>query len=203
MDAIEMDTEQQAWQGQQNNAISTTGTAGKGNRWLILQASACPARCAKDVLFMSEKRRRRSMSNVVSNQQARATLSSSRERLRSVTLWIMQGALALLFLFTGGSKLLLPTHVLLAQMALPLPIWFLRLIGVIEVAGALGLILPQLTRIKPGLTPLAAGGLALEMVGATLVTVIALGVAPALFPLVVGLLAAFVAYGRGPRWRSA
>ena len=143
------------------------------------------------------------MSNVLSNQQRSANLSSSRERIRGVMLWIMQGALALLFLFTGGSKLLLPTNVLLAQMALPLPIWFLRVIGVIEVAGALGLILPQLTRIKPVLTPLAAGGLALEMVGATIVTVIAQGAAPALFPLVVGLLAGFVAYRRGYQWRSA
>ena len=143
------------------------------------------------------------MSNVLSNQQARAHLSSSRERIMSVTLWIIQGALALLFLFTGGFKLLVPTDVLLAQMVLPLPIWFIRFIGVIEVAGALGLILPQLTRIKPGLTPLAACGLALEMVGATILTVIALGVAPALMPLIVGLLAVFVAYERGRRWRSA
>ena len=143
------------------------------------------------------------MRNVLSNQQARAHLSSSRERIMSVTLWIIQGALALLFLFTGGFKLLVPTDVLLAQMALPLPIWFIRFIGVIEVAGALGLILPQLTRIKPGLTPLAACGLALEMVGATIVTVIAMGVAPALMPLIVGLLAVFVAYERGHRWRSA
>ena len=143
------------------------------------------------------------MSNVLSTQQARVNLSSSRERMRSMTLWTMQGALALLFLFTGGSKVLLPTTVLLAQMALPLPIWFLRVIGGVEVAGALGLILPQLTHIKPVLTPLAAGGLALEMVGSTIVSVIALGAAPALFPLVVGLLAVFVAYGRGRRWRSA
>jgi hypothetical protein len=143
------------------------------------------------------------MNKVLSNQRARANLSSSRERMMSVTLWTIQGALALLFLFAGGSKLLLPTNVLLAQMALPLPIWFIRFIGVIEVAGALGLILPQLTRIKPGLTPLAACGLALEMVGATIVTVIAMGVAPALMPLIVGLLAVFVAYGRGQRWRSA
>ena len=99
--------------------------------------------------------------------------------------------------------MLLPTNVLLGQMALPLPIWFLRVIGVIEVAGSLGLILPQLTHIKPVLTPLAACGLALEMVGATIVTVIAMGVPPALMPLIVGLLAVFVAYQRGQRWRSA
>lgn len=143
------------------------------------------------------------MSNVLSSQQGSATLSSSRERLRSVTVWIMQGALALLFLFAGGSKVLLPAAVLLAQMVLPLPIGLYRVIGVVEVAGALGLILPQLTRIKPWLTPLAAAGLALEMMGATIVTVIAQGVASALFPLLIGLLAAFVAYGRGRQWRSA
>ncbi len=143
------------------------------------------------------------MRNVVINQQARANLSVRQQRMRSVTLWIIQGALALLFLFTGGFKLLVPTTVLQAQLALPLPIWFIRAIGVVEAVGALGLILPQLTRIKPWLTPLAAGGLALEMVGATIVTVIALGVAPALMPLVVGLLAVFVAYGRGTRRRSA
>jgi hypothetical protein len=143
------------------------------------------------------------MSNVLSKHQARAPLASSRERMRSVTLWTIQGVLALLFLFTGGFKLLVPTNVLQAQLALPLPIWFIRFIGVIEVAGALGLVLPQLTRIKPVLTPLAACGLALEMVGATIVTVIAMGVAPALMPLIVGLLAVFVAYGRGQRWRSA
>jgi hypothetical protein len=143
------------------------------------------------------------MSNVLSTQQRRTHPSSSRARLRGVIFWIMQGALALLFLFSGGIKLLLPTNVLLAQMALPLPIWFFRFIGMIEVAGALGLILPQLTRVKPGLTPLAAGGLALEMIGATIVTVIAQGVAPALFPLVVGLLAGFVCYGRGYQRRSA
>ncbi len=143
------------------------------------------------------------MSNVLSNQQARANLSVRRERMMSVTLWTIQGALSLLFLFAGGSKLILSANVLLAQMALPLPIWFIRFIGVIEVAGALGLILPQLTRIKPFLTPLAACGLALEMIGATIVTVIGMGVAPALMPLIVGFLAVFVAYGRGQRWRSA
>jgi hypothetical protein len=123
--------------------------------------------------------------------------------MRSVTLWSAQVALALLFLFTGGFKLLVPTNVLQAQLALPLPIWLIRALGVVEVAGALGLILPQLTRIKPFLTPLAAGGLALEMLGATIITVMALGVAPALMPLVVGLLAVFVAYERGRRRRSA
>ena len=111
-------------------------------------------------------------------------------------LWIVQGLLALIFLFAGGMKLVQPLEVLTEQM--PLPGLFVRCIGVAEVLGALGLILPGLLRIRPGLTPLAAAGLVLIMIGATGLTLAGGAVAPALIPLVVGLLAAFVAYGR---WR--
>src|SRR5881409_4113219 len=71
----------------------------------------------------------------------------------NVALWIVQGLLAALFLFAGGAKLVLP----LDQMAGPvaLPGWFLRFLGVAEVLGALGLVLPGLLRIRSGLTSLA------------------------------------------------
>ncbi len=113
-------------------------------------------------------------------------------------LWIVQGLLALLFLFTGGMKLVLPIEELTKQM--PLPGWFVRFIGVAEVLGAIGLILPGLLRIRPGLTPLAAAGLVILMIGATVFTLATADIALALIPLVVGLLSAFVAYGR---WRLA
>jgi hypothetical protein len=64
----------------------------------------------------------------------------------------------------------------------------------------LGLILPGLLRTRPGLTPLAAAGLVIIMIGATVITLMAGEVVAALISLVVGLLAAFVAYGR---WRVA
>ena len=115
-------------------------------------------------------------------------------------LWVVQALLALLFLFAGGVKLILPVEEMTKQMPLPLPGLFLRFIAVAEVLGALGLILPGLLRIRPGLTPLAAAGLVIIMIGATVVTLAGGAVAPALIPLVVGLLAAFVAYGR---WRLA
>jgi uncharacterized membrane protein YphA (DoxX/SURF4 family) len=115
-------------------------------------------------------------------------------------LWIVQGLLALIFLYAGGLKLVLPLEVMTEQMPLPLPGWFLRFIAVAEVLGAIGLILPGLLRIRPGLTPLAAAGLVINMIGATVVTLAGGGVAPALIPLVVGLLSALVAYGR---WRLA
>ena len=116
----------------------------------------------------------------------------------NVALWIAQGLLAAIFLFAGGMKLLLPVEELTAQM--PLPGLFVRLIGVVEVLGAIGVILPGLVRIRPGLTPLAAAGLVIIMIGATVFTLATGNIAMAPIPLVVGLLAAFVAYGR---WRLA
>ncbi len=113
-------------------------------------------------------------------------------------LWIVQALLALIYLFTGGMKLLLPIEELTAQM--PLPGLFVRFIGICEVLGAIGLILPALLRIRPGLTPLAAAGLVIIMIGATVFTATTMDAALALIPLVVGLFAAFVAYGR---WRLA
>ncbi|HZE72892.1 MAG TPA: DoxX family protein [Pyrinomonadaceae bacterium] len=121
----------------------------------------------------------------------------------NIVFWIIQVLLALLFLFAGGTKLVLPIEVL-KSMGSPnqvqLPGLFIRFIGVCEVLGALGLILPGLLRIRPALTPLAAAGLAIIMIGATVLTIIGDGVGLALIPLVVGVLAAFVAYGR---WRLA
>ena len=113
-------------------------------------------------------------------------------------LWIVQGLLAALFLFAGGAKLVLP----LDQMAGPvaLPGWFLRFLGVAEMLGALGLILPERLRIRSSLTPLAAAGLVIIMIGATVVTLVGGMVAVAMMNVVVALLAAFVAYGR---WRLA
>jgi DoxX-like family len=113
-------------------------------------------------------------------------------------LWIVQGLLAALFLFAGGAKLVMPLDQMTGPVALPG--WFLRFLGVAEVLGALGLVLPGLLRIRPGLTPLAAAGLVIIMIGATVVSSVGGMVAVALMNVVVALLAAFVAYGR---WRLA
>jgi hypothetical protein len=109
-------------------------------------------------------------------------------------LWIVQVLLALLFLFAGGMKLVLPIEEMTQQITMPG--WFLRFIGVCEVLGALGLIFPWLLRIRPGLTPLAAAGLVIIMIGAVVTTLATVDVATALIPFAVGILAAFVAYGR-------
>src|SRR5436190_20723758 len=88
----------------------------------------------------------------------------------SIALWTVQGLLAAAFLVSGATKLSQPKEKLLQNMA-----WVEdfsqraeRLIGALEVLGAFGVILPALTGILPWLTPLAALGLVLTMVGAAL-----------------------------------
>jgi len=114
----------------------------------------------------------------------------------NIALWIIQALLALLFLFAGGMKLVMPIEEMTQQIAMPG--LFLRFIGVCEVLGGLGLVLPWLLRIRPGLTPLAAIGLVIIMIGATVTTIMTGQIAISLVPVVVGVLCLFVAYGR---WR--
>jgi hypothetical protein len=116
----------------------------------------------------------------------------------NVALWIVQILLAALFLFAGGMKLAGPID----QTGAPVqfPDAFLVFIGVVEVLGALGLILPALLRVAPGLTPLAALGLMILMAGAVVTGLMMGALAGSLIPLGVGILAAFVAWGR---WRRA
>jgi uncharacterized membrane protein YphA (DoxX/SURF4 family) len=113
------------------------------------------------------------------------------------TLWTVQWLLALLFLFAGGMKLIMPLEALTPPGQGPsLPGPFLRFIGVAEVLGALGLVLPWLLRIRPALTPLAAAGLVIIMIGATVISIAGGLFAGALISVITGILAAFVAYGR-------
>ena len=118
----------------------------------------------------------------------------------NVTLWIVQILLGALFVFAGGMKLVMSADQLAGPMPMPVSIGFLRFIGVCEALGGVGLILPGLLRILPGLTPLAAAGLVIIMIGATILT-LSMGMAgSAAIPAAVGILCAFVAYGR---WRLA
>jgi uncharacterized membrane protein YphA (DoxX/SURF4 family) len=113
-------------------------------------------------------------------------------------LWTIQILLAGLFIFSGGLKWVTPIEEMLKQTPVAMSGAFLHFIGVCEILGGLGLILPGLLRIKPGLTPLAAAGLVIIMIGATVITLMAPSPATALIPFATGVLAAFVAYGR---WR--
>ena len=109
---------------------------------------------------------------------------------------VLQGVLALLFLYTGVFKLVASPDKLSGPMSLPLA--FLRFLGACEVLGAFGLVLPTALRIRPGLTPLAAALLVIIMIGATVLTAYAGQTGLAIGPAVIGVLLVLVAYGR---WR--
>jgi uncharacterized membrane protein YphA (DoxX/SURF4 family) len=116
------------------------------------------------------------------------------DRKLNVLLWVLQVLLAMLFMFSGVMKFVMPVEEMTKQIALPG--WFLHFIGVSEILGAIGLILPGILRIRTGLTPLAAAALAVIMIGATAVNLKTGQRGAALTTVVIGLLLVFLAYNR-------
>ena len=115
-----------------------------------------------------------------------------------IALWVAQVLLAVAFLGAGAMKLSQPKKKLVENMA-----WVedfsqgtVRLIGALEVVGAIGIVLPALTGILPWLTPLAALGLVLLMAGAVYTHLRRSEYSVITVPAVLLILAAFVAYGR-------
>jgi uncharacterized membrane protein YphA (DoxX/SURF4 family) len=115
----------------------------------------------------------------------------------NIILWILQVLLALAFL-AHGILMLVPPPEVAVQMNAFLPRWFSLFIGVAEVLAAVGLTLPGLTRILPGLVAAAAAGLMIVMVSATGVHLSRGEFGSAATTFVLLLLATVVAYGR---WR--
>lgn len=115
------------------------------------------------------------------------------------TVWIVSGLLAVAFLFIGSTKVVPPAAELEA-MAQGVPVVLLKIAGYAEVLGALGLILPAATRIAPILTPLAASGLVVTMIGATITNIIIGTYAIIPMTVILGVLAAFVAWARFGRY---
>jgi putative oxidoreductase len=116
----------------------------------------------------------------------------------NIALWVVQVLLAAMFLMAGANKLFQS----IAELSKMLP-WvtevpegLVRFIGISELLGGLGLLLPSILRIKPNLTPLAAVGLAVVMVLAAIFH-ISKGEASVIgINFVVIALALFVAWGR-------
>ena len=111
------------------------------------------------------------------SQSADSSHATSSRKI-SIALWTLQSLLAVIFVMTGAMKLLTPADVMEAQS--PLPLALVRFVGLCEVAGALGMILPGLLRIRPSLTPLAAGGLVALMIFATILTPVMISPDPVL-----------------------
>ena len=114
-----------------------------------------------------------------------------------ILLWVLQVLLALAFL-AHGVMLLVPPAAIAAQLNASLPRWFQVFLGVAEVLAAIGLTLPGLTRIQPRLVPLAAAGIMIVMVSATIFHLTRGEVSAAMTTIVLLAMATFVAY---MRWR--
>ena len=86
----------------------------------------------------------------------------------SIALWVAQGFAALVFLMTGALKVVTPKDKLATKMhwAATWPAHRIKLLGLAEIAGAFGLVLPGVLHIAPILTPIAAVCLAVLMLGA-------------------------------------
>jgi hypothetical protein len=109
-------------------------------------------------------------------------------------LWALQVLLAALFLFAGAAKLAMPAAELARQTGVPALL--MQFVSLAELAGGLGLLLPGLVRFHRELTPLAAAGLVVVMVGAVVLSALRVSLGAAALPLVVGLLLVTVVRGR-------
>ncbi len=119
-----------------------------------------------------------------------------------VALWIVAGLLAVAFLASGATKLVQPKEKLVAS-GMPalenFSVGAIKAIGALELLAAVGLILPAALGIAPVLVPLAAVGLVLMMVGATITHLRRHEVQAIVVPLALLAMAALVAWGRlGP-----
>lgn len=116
-----------------------------------------------------------------------------------IGLWVVQGLLAFAFAGAGLMKLTTPSDQLVAAgmaWVTDAPAFLPKFIGLSELAGAIGLILPAATRIQPKLTPIAAALLAFVMVLAVLTHVLYADFGGMMPSVVLGALSAFVAWGR-------
>lgn len=115
----------------------------------------------------------------------------------NIVLWLLQALLAAQFLFHGGF-LLFPPAQFVALLNEAFPLWFRLFLGVAELLAGVGLILPGVTRILPWLTPLAALGITIVTVSASVLHFSRGEVGSGLTTVILFVMAAFVAY---MRWR--
>ena len=113
----------------------------------------------------------------------------------NILLWVLQSLLALAFL-AHGLMLLFPPASVAEQMNAALPRWFWLFLGVAEVAAAVGLTLPGLTRIQPRLVAWAAAGIMTVMISATIYHLMRGEISSAIITFVLLMIATFVWYMR-------
>ena len=134
------------------------------------------------------------MSDTGTARGPRGASTAGRGRVLNVALWVLQVLLALMFVMAGASKVF--GEAVMVEMFATIGVgqWFRHVVGVLEIAGAVGVLIPRLSG-------LAALGLVCLMVGAAITNVFVLGASP-LTPIVLMVVGAFVAWGRWPRTRA-
>jgi uncharacterized membrane protein len=126
--------------------------------------------------------------------QTPSTTATTRKRLLSIALWTLQVVLALTFAMAGFAKVGGDAAMVEMFATIAIGQWFRYLVGALEIAGALGVLVPRLSG-------LAALGLLCLMAGATLTNVFVLHTSP-LLPIVLMVVSALVVWGRWPRSRT-
>jgi hypothetical protein len=125
------------------------------------------------------------------------TTTQQPSKFVNVSLWVAQISLAAMFLMAGIMKSITPIEELGKNMT-----WvqempaLIRFIGVSEVLGALGLVLPSLLKIQPKLTAVAAIGIGVIMVLAIGLHIMQNELSSAVVCVVIAAIAAFIAWGR-------
>src|SRR5918995_7106090 len=122
---------------------------------------------------------------------ARAT---SRRRSVNFALWALQALLALMFAMSGFAKVGGDAAMVEMFATIGIGQWFRYLVGALEIAGAIGVLVSRLSG-------LAALGVLCLMAGGNLTNLLVLGTSP-LLPIVLMLVSALVAWGRWPRTRT-
>jgi len=127
--------------------------------------------------------------------------NSKKPKILNITLWTAQILLACMFIMAGFTKITTPIDELRQIMSWvnDFPIFFVRFVGIAELLGALGLILPSLLRLRPILLPLSALGLTVVMFSALIYHIVKGEYNALLMNCILGGLAFFIAWGRNPK----
>ncbi len=120
--------------------------------------------------------------------------TATRRRTLGIALWVLQALLALQFAMAGLAKVFGSPAMVEMFAIIGIGQWFRYVVGALELAGAVGVLIPWLSG-------LAALGLVGLMAGATLTNVLVLGTSP-LLPIVLLVVSSMVAWGRWPRTRT-
>ena len=134
------------------------------------------------------------MSNAGTTRETRHAPAATRRRGVNIALWVLQILLALQFVMAGLAKVFGDPAMVEMFTTIGIGQWFRYVVGALELAGAVGVLIPRTSG-------LAALGLVCLMSGAAFTNVVVLGASPFL-PIVLLVVAALVAWGRWPQTRS-